>query len=132
VTSRVAKPAARWLGVLWLALAVAGWFDSPLIGRHGFIVADQTMSVAHAIVGLYLLVMSLSGESTCAFALYSSAGACITFAAYVLWQLGSYDSLKLFNAAYATRSNAYLQVALGVTMAIFGKLNTARSQLFRE
>jgi hypothetical protein len=132
MTSRVAKPAARWIGVLWLALAVAGWFDSPVIGRHGLIGADQAMSIGHGVLGLYLLAMSLAGETTCAFALYSAAAACVTFAAYVLWQLGQYDSLQLFNTTYATTTNEYLHLGMGLAMAVFGKLNTASKQLFRE
>ncbi len=38
--------------------------------------------------------MSLAGETTCAFALYSAAATCISFAAYVLWQLGSYNGIQ--------------------------------------
>lgn len=132
MTARIAKPAARWIGVFCLVLAIAGWFDSPVIGHHGLIGADQSMSVAHGVLGLFLLAMSLGGESTCAFALYASAAACISFGAYVLWQLGNYDSLQLFGTTFVTRSGEYLHLAMGVTMAIFGKMNTARSQLFKE
>ena len=132
MTSRVAKPAARWIGALWLVLAIAGWFDTPLIGRHGLVSADRAMSVGHGVLGLYLLVMSLAGETTCAFALYSAAATCISFAAYVLWQLGSYNGIQLFNTTYATTSNEYLHLGLGVTMAVFAKMNTASKQLFKE
>jgi hypothetical protein len=120
------------ISICSIFLAIAGWFDSPVIGRHGLIGADQAMSVGHGVLGLYLLVMSLAGETTCAFALYSAAAACVTFAAYVLWQLGQYDSLQLFDTTFATAANEYLHLGMGLAMAVFGKLNTASKQLFRE
>lgn len=132
MTSRVAKPAARWIGVLWLALAIAGWFDSPVVGRHGFIGADQPMSLAHAVLGLYLLATSFSGESSCAIALYTAAAACVSFAAYAVFQLGQYDGVLLFNTTFASASNEYLHLALGFTMAALGKFNTSSKQLLRE
>ncbi len=132
MTSRVAKPAARWIGVLWILLAIAGWYDSPVVGRHGIVGADRAMSVGHGIMGLYLVVMSLAGETTCAFALYSAAATCISFAAYVLWQLGSYNGIQLFGTTYATASNEYLHLGLGLTMAVCAKMNTASKQLFKE
>lgn len=132
MTSRVAKPAARWIGVLWLALAVAGWLNGPVIGQHGWIVTDRGMSVAHAVLGVYLLLMSLSGESTCAFALYSSAAACVSFAAYALYDMGSAPAVQLFDLTFASTSSEYLHLFLGITMAVFAKMNTARKQLFRE
>jgi len=132
LTPRVAKPAALWIGVLLLALAVAGWFGGPVIGPHGFIAADRAMAVGHGILGLYLLAMSLSGESTCAFALYSAAGVCVLFAAYGLFEFSGRDGAVLFNVTYATTSSEYFHLGLGLTMAILAKLNTARKQLFRE
>ena len=132
MVKRIAKPACRWIGTFLLALAVAGWLDTPLIGKHGMIGADEGLSIGHAVIGAFLLVMSMGGESLCAFALYSVGAICIVFAASVLYQLGSYDSLRMFDSFFATRSAEYFHIVLGITVAIFGKMNTARQQLFRE
>lgn len=132
MTPRVAKPAARWIGVFWIILAVGASFPNPLVGKGSLIGADAGISAGHGVLGLFLLLMSFTGESTCAFALYAGCATCLTFAGYVLWQLGSYDSLQLFSGVFATRSAEYLHLAAGVTMGIFGKLNTARNQLFKE
>jgi hypothetical protein len=132
MASRVAKPACRWIGALFLALALAGYLDSPVIGQHGFIAADAGLSAVHAVVGVFLIVFSFAGESSCAFALYVGALALGVFAGYALYQLGSYDVVKLLDSLHATRSAAYFQLVLCVVMVVFGKLNTASKQLFRE
>jgi hypothetical protein len=132
MVSRVAKPACRWIGVLLLAVAAAGWMDGPVVGRHGWIGADEAMSIGHAGLGLFLLLMSFGGESMCAFALYASAAISVSFAGYVLYAMGSYDNLRMFDSASMFRSGEYFHLALGLTMAVFGKMNTARKQLFRE
>ena len=89
------------------------------------------MSIGHAIVGILLLVASFSGESTCAFALYVAGTVSVLFASYGLYELGSYDSVNL-GPGVLLRSGEYFHIALGLTMLLFGKLNTARKQLFHE
>ena len=131
MVSRVAKPACRWIGVLFLVIALAGWMDTPLVGKRGVIAADEALSIGHACVGAFLLVMSFGGESVCAFALYATGFACIGFGAYVLYGMGSYDSIRM-GPSMLSRSGEYLHVALGAVMPVFGKMNTARQQLFRE
>ena len=132
MVSRISKPACRWIGILLLAVAAAGWMDGPVVGRHGWIGADEAMSMAHACLGVFLLLMSFGGESTCAFALYAASVIIVSFAGYALYQMGSYDNLRMFDAAYAWRSGEYFHLALGLTMAVCGKMNTARKQLWRE
>ena len=46
--------------------------------------------------------------------------------------MGSYDNFRMFDSSLLQRSGEYFHLALGLTMAVFGKLNTARKQLFRE
>ena len=131
MVSRIAKPACRWLGLLLLAAGAAGWLDGPVVGSHGWIGADETMSIAHASLGLFLLLMSFGGESTCAFAPYAGGLISILFAAYVLYDMGSYDSMRL-GTGIILRTGEYFHLALGFIMLVCGKMNTARQQLFRE
>ena len=95
-----------------LAVAVAGWFDGPVIGRHGLIGADQVMSIGHAIMGVLLLMASFSGESTCAFALYAAGTASVLFAAYGLYELGAYDSIHLGPGA-----SCYVPVSISISLS---------------
>ena len=130
--SRVARPACRVIGAIFLALAIAGFMDGPIVGEHGFIVADTTMSALHGALGLFLLATSFAGESVCAFSLYASAGVCLVLGAFALYNLGSNDLVKLYDLPTLTRSAAYFQLVAAVVMAISGKMNTASKQLFRE
>lgn len=66
MTLRVAKPGARLVGILWLALTLAGWFDSPVVGRDGLLGVDRANECGSRYCGLYPLAMSLAGETTCA------------------------------------------------------------------
>ena len=131
MTSRVARPASRYLGILLLLAALAGWLDTPVFGTHGAIAVDEAMNLAHACLGLFLLAMSFGGESTCAFALYFAGLALIGFGSYALYDMGSYNNVRI-GPTMASRSNEYFHIALGLTMPVFAKLNTARQQLFRE
>jgi hypothetical protein len=132
MTSRVAKPACRWVGAMFLALALAGLIDGPAIGRHGFIVTDAGLNILHAMLGLFLLGFSFGGESTAAFGLYASAAVCFIFAAFALYDLGSYDVVKISDDLALTRSAAYMHLVSAFIMSILGKMNTASKQLFRE
>ena len=132
MVNRVAKPSARWIGAFLILIGILGYLDVPGVGRHGVVEVDSTMSLFHGCVGLILVALSFGGETLCAFSLYMVGGLFVTLAGYVLYQLGSYNSLKLFDLTFATRSAAYLQIALGLTAAVLGKMNTARQQLFRE
>jgi hypothetical protein len=109
------------IGLVWIALALAGWFD-----------ADQEMSVTHGVIGLYLFAMSFAGESTCAFALFASSAACLSFTSYALWLLTLHDSIVVFGSIHATFSTVLLQLGLGIAMAVCGKFNTASTQLIRR
>ena len=132
MASRVAKPACRWIGAMFLALALAGLIDGPAIGRHGYIVADMGLSAVHGAIGLFLLGFSFGGESTAAFGLYAAATVCFIFAAFALYDLGPYDTVKLTDSLSFSRSAAYLHLLSAFLMAVFGKMNTAKQQLFRE
>jgi hypothetical protein len=132
MVSRVAKPGCRWIGAFFLLLAVLGYFDGPVIGRHGMVAVDAGLSTIHALIGLVLIGFSFGGESMCAFGLYITAGTLVAFAAGALYSMGTYDSARLIDALTCTRSAAYFHLAAAVILGITGKMNTASKQLFRE
>lgn len=66
-------------------MALLGLINNPLIGQDGMIAADTPMIIAYALAGAALLGTSFSGESTCAFALYTVAAFSALLGGYALY-----------------------------------------------
>ena len=89
-------------------MALLGLINNPLIGQDGMIAADTPMIIAYALAGAALLGTSFSGESTCAFALYTVAAFSALLGGYALYMMGSYNNIKILDLLVASRSGVIL------------------------
>lgn len=128
----VAKPAAAALGVCFLLLAIAGWFDLPGIGVHGDLGYGEILSIAHGIAGLYLLIGSFSNEGNAAMSLYTVATLAFVFACFAFWRLGPAEHGPVLEQVSATRPGEYLHFGLAAVMAGLAKLNTSSKHIFLQ
>ena len=127
---RIAVQSARFLGIFLVVLGVAGWYDLPVVGAHGYLAYNTTLHVAHLALGLYLFCMSTTTETNSAVALFTVSGACLLFSAFSLWQLGSADEGGVLDYVLVSRNGEYLHLTLAIVMGVLGKCNTASTQLF--
>jgi hypothetical protein len=127
---KVATQACRWIGLLFAFIGLLGFAQNPFIGHNAAIEADMAQNIGHLVIGLYLFGISFTGESGSAFSLYMASGICLIFAVMAYSELGSYSRGFLWNAMWANRAGAYFHAAVAVLMALLGKMNTSRKQLF--
>lgn len=131
---RIARNVAIGAGALFLVLGAFSCVPNQVVGGEGcLLVSEPYQSIAHTVLGIYLLAMAWKGESSSAFGLFSSSVLCAAFGGVVIWRLGSAevgylaDHLELVN-----RNAGYLHIGLAIALAVGGMLNTSRKQLFYQ
>ena len=130
---RVAKNIAISLGVVLIVLGLAGFTPNPFVGKEALLETDFWQNVGHAVIGVYLVGMALTGEGNAAFGLYSSALACILFAGNCYMELGNWSKGYAFNhAVEITKGSVWFHASLGAILGVAGTMNTAKRQLFYQ
>lgn len=127
---KVATQAARWIGLAIALIGLIGFARNPFIGANAAIEADMVQNIAHLVLGAYLFGISFTSESGSAFSLYLAAGVCLIFAGVAYTELGSYERGMLWKFMWANRAGVYFHAGMALVMALCGKMNTARQQLF--
>ncbi len=126
---KVAKTLALVAGGLLFLIGVLAFLPMGIIGPGGMMIRYAGTPYIYLISGLLLMGVSTMGESWAAFGLYMVAAlhALIGVLAYV--SMDRVGTATLFDLLRLTRADMVLHGVITVTLAICGKMNTARQQV---
>jgi hypothetical protein len=132
MATKIAKLLAMSSGAFLIVFGLLALIPNPLIGVDGIVARGEYVSWIYVATGLILLAGSNAGESGSAFALYVAGGFHVSLALAAYLSLGPSGSAFLFDVVRIRPADITCHVVLGVLLAIFGKMNTSRQQLFYD
>lgn len=132
MSTRIAKTLALWSGLFFLLFGLMAFVPNPLIGTEGFVARHGSAVWIYVATGLALIAASTAGESGAAFGLYMLGGfhVLLALAGYLLG--GAKGQAVLFDTLRLSSTDLACHVIVGPMLALFGRLNTSRQQLFYD
>jgi hypothetical protein len=126
---KVAKTLALVAGALLLLVGALAFIPTGVVGPGGMMVRYAGTPYIHIVSGLLLIAVSTMGESWAAFGLYMVAAAHALICGLAYFSLDRVGTATLFDVLRLTRADMILHAVIAVTLAVGGKMNTARQQV---
>jgi hypothetical protein len=126
---KVAKTLALVMGAVLLLIGLLSFFSTGLFGPGGMMIRYQYVNYLYLASGALLLGFSTMGESWAAFGLYSVAFLQVLVAGLGYMALDRTNTATLFDTLRLTQADLVFHVILAISLAICGKMNTARQQV---
>lgn len=126
---KVAKTLALVIGGLLFLIGVLAFLPTGIVGPGGLMIRYAGTPYIYIVSGLVLLAVSTMGESWAAFGLYMVAALHALIGVLAYMSMDRVGTSTLFDTIRLTRADMALHAVITVTLAICGKLNTARQQV---
>jgi len=126
---KIAKTLALFAGGLMVLIGLVSFLPTGIVGPGGIIIRYQNVPYIYIVSGVALMAFSTMGESWAAFGLYSVAVLHALIGGLAYSQIGPTGTSTLFDVIRLTRADMILHAVIAVTLAICGKMNTARQQV---
>ncbi|MEO5924994.1 MAG: hypothetical protein ABIR70_14330 [Bryobacteraceae bacterium] len=126
---KIAKTLALVAGVALIVIGVLAFLPMGIVGPGGMMIRYAGTPYIHIVSGVLLLIASTMGESWAAFGLYMVAALQALICGVGYASQDRVGTANLFDVLRLTRADLVFHGVLAVTLAIFGKMNTARQQL---
>jgi hypothetical protein len=126
---KVAKTLALVAGALLLLMGALAFIPTGIVGPGGMMVRYAGTPYIHIVSGLLLIAVSAMGESWAAFGLYMVAAAHALICGLAYFSQDRVGTATLFDMLRLTRADMILHAVIAATLAVGGKMNTARQQV---
>lgn len=126
---KIAKMLALVMGGLLLVIGAMSFLPVGIFGPGGMLLKYPNVGFVQIGFGVILLAASSMGESTAAFGLYSVAFLNALVAGLAYMSIDFTGTATLFEALRYTQADMIFHGVLAVTLAVCGKMNTARQQV---
>jgi hypothetical protein len=126
---KVAKTLALAVGGLLFVIGVLAFFPMGIVGPGGMMIRYAGTPYIYLVSGALLMGVSAMGESWAAFGLYMVALLHALIGGLGYAAMDRVGTATLFDLIRITQADMVLHAVVAVTLAICGKMNTARQQL---
>ena len=126
---KVAKTLALIAGGVLLLLGALSFLPTGIVGPGGMMIRYAGTPYIYIVSGLLLMGVSTMGESWAAFGLYMVGALHALICGLGYMTLDRVGTATLLDTIRITQADMILHAVIAVTLAICGKLNTARQQL---
>jgi hypothetical protein len=126
---KVAKTLALVAGALLLLIGGLAFFPLGVLGPDGLVISYAGVPWVYVASGLLLMAFSRIGETWAATGLYTVAFAHLLLAGLGYANLNRAGVASLFDVLKLTPADLVLHGLIAVSLAVCGKLNTARQQV---
>ena len=126
---KIAKTLALGIGAVLFLIGVLAFLPTGIVGPGGMMIRYAGTPYVHIVSGLLLMGVSTMGESWAAFGLYMVAAAHALICGLAYASMDRVGTATLFDMLRLTHADMVLHAVIAVTLAICGKMNTARQQV---
>lgn len=126
---KISKTLALASGAVLLLCGLAALVPNPVIGQEGLLGRYAPVPSIYAGLGALLMLISLGGERTAASGLYALGIVNLIIAATAYSQIDGSGTAPLTSGLRMAKSDILFVLTLGITLILFGKMNTSRKQL---
>jgi hypothetical protein len=126
---KIAKTLALVAGGTLFLIGVLSFLPMGLIGPGGLMIRYAGTPYLHIVSGILLMAVSTMGESWAAFGLYMVAALHALVGGLGYASLDRVGTATLFDTIRITQADMILHGVIAVSLAICGKMNTARQQV---
>jgi hypothetical protein len=126
---KVSKTLALVAGGLLFMIGILAFLPTGIVGPGGMMIRYAGTPYIYLASGLALMGVSTMGESWAAFGLYMVAAMHALIGGLGYASMDRVGTATLFDMIRITRADMVLHAVITVTLAICGKMNTARQQV---
>jgi hypothetical protein len=126
---KVAKTLALVAGGMLFLIGLLAFLPTGIVGPGGMMIRYAGTPYIHIVSGLLLMGVSTMGESWAAFGLYMVAALHALIGGLGYASIDRVGTATLFDTFRLTKADMVLHAVITVTLAICGKMNTARQQV---
>lgn len=130
MNKKMAKTLALISGLLMLLTGLIAFVPNPIIGQGALLGRFAPIPTLYGALGVLLLLISLGGEREAAFGLYGIGASNLLTSIAAYSQVDRSGTASLTGGLRMAQSDILFVAVLGLLFILFGKMNTARKQLF--